>query len=271
MLQQQKKWGRVFWCVLIVLIGGLLFGKQDAHASESDAVQILFVGNSLTYRNQMSQMFQQLAEAGEYEVNVEILCRSGRSLEQWADKSSSLGKRFVKKLRSRQWDYVILQEQSLKPLKNPGSMQKAAASLCRSVRHRGAQPILYMTWAHKEGAAFYSTSFAVKKKLNQQKAQESIARVYCRVGEVNGAAVANVGLAFLRCQQHYNSMELYSSDKRHPSREGSYLAACTLYATIFQEKVPRENCGLSSKSASCLRNMAEKVTFTSKGKRQLGK
>ena len=48
------------------------------------------------------------------------------------------------------------------------------------------------------------------------------------------------GISFMRCKEQYPDIELWDQDGQHPSPEGSYLAACTAYAVIFQESP--ENC-----------------------------
>ena len=41
------------------------------------------------------------------------------------------------------------------------------------------------------------------------------------------------GLAFANAIAKQPDTVLYESDKRHPSLAGTYLAACTAYATLF--------------------------------------
>lgn len=123
-----------------------------------------------------------------------------------------------------------------------------------------------MTWARKAGDAFYKTRFAREQGLkNPKKAQKKLYDEYTEAGYKNDVMVANTGVAFWRCIQNKRQIELYSRDKSHPSRAGSYLMACTLYATVFQEEVPDRNLGIPKKQAEALRKIAEKVTFTSVG------
>ena len=54
------------------------------------------------------------------------------------------------------------------------------------------------------------------------------------------ALLAPAGIGFMRCAQEYPDIELWDTDKQHPSLAGSYLAACILYSVIYQESP--ENC-----------------------------
>jgi hypothetical protein len=77
-----------------------------------------------------------------------------------------------------------------------------AAKHAATIRANGARPILFMSWAYKD-----------KPEMTAQLAEQ-----YTIAGKANGAQVV---------------LELYAPDKRHPSLAGTYLAACTVYASLF--------------------------------------
>lgn len=58
---------------------------------------------------------------------------------------------------------------------------------------------------------------------------------YLRISDSAQACVSPVGVAWKYCRDNYPSINLYSADGSHPSAEGSYLAACTFYASLFRE------------------------------------
>lgn len=87
------------------------------------------------------------------------------------------------------------------------------------IRSVGATPMLYLTWARKatpedQGALNYA---------------------YMRVAKDTGAQAAPVGIAWERVRKQKPFLELFYEDGSHPSAAGSYLAACTFYAVIFQQ------------------------------------
>lgn len=106
----------------------------------------------------------------------------------------------------------------------------------------GARPILFMSWAYKD-----------KPEMTAQLAEQ-----YTTAANANDALVIPAGLAFARAIGKRPEVELYNADKRHPSLEGSYLAACTAFATLTR-KSPVGNpytAGLPSDVASFLQTMA---------------
>jgi hypothetical protein len=109
------------------------------------------------------------------------------------------------------------------------------------VKH-GARPVFLMTWAYKD-----------KPEMTAQLAEE-----YTIAGNDNNALVIPAGLAFAKAIGKRPDLELYQPDKRHPALIGTYLAACTTYASIYK-KSPVGNPytgGIDAKTANFLQSVA---------------
>ncbi|MBN8945328.1 MAG: hypothetical protein J0H01_37850 [Rhizobiales bacterium] len=86
-----------------------------------------------------------------------------------------------------------------------------------TLRQNGAEPVFFMSWA-----------YADKPDMTAQ-----LAEAYTRAGNANRALVIPAGLAFARAIAQRPDINLYIADKRHPSLAGTYLAAATIYAALF--------------------------------------
>ena len=66
------------------------------------------------------------------------------------------------------------------------------------------------------------------------------------------------GLAFAKSIARRPDLELYVADKRHPSLAGTYLAACTVYASLFGKSPVgnRYTAGLPADVAAHLQQVA---------------
>jgi hypothetical protein len=84
------------------------------------------------------------------------------------------------------------------------------------VRAHGARPVFFMSWA-----------YADKPEMTAQ-----LAEAYTVAGNANNALVIPAGLAFARALAKQPELTLYVADKRHPSLAGTYLAACTVFASL---------------------------------------
>ena len=86
-----------------------------------------------------------------------------------------------------------------------------------AIRAYGAKPVLFMSWAYKD-----------KPEMTQQLAEQ-----YVKAGKANGAQVVPAGLAFAKSIAKRPQLDLYVPDLRHPSLAGTYLSACTVYASLL--------------------------------------
>jgi PKD repeat protein len=88
---------------------------------------------------------------------------------------------------------------------------------------------------------------------------------YVEMGNDNQALIAPVGEAFKYSRMADSTINLYSTDNSHPSIAGTYLAACTFYATIF-ETTPvglSYTGGLPAAQAAFLQQIAQQTVFDS--------
>jgi hypothetical protein len=111
-----------------------------------------------------------------------------------------------------------------------------------TVRKHGSTPIFFMSWAYKD-----------KPEMTIP-----LADAYTQAGNDNGVLVIPVGLAFAKSIASNPDLNLYVADQRHPSAAGTYLAAATTYATLFNQSPVglKYNAGLNPQVASYLQKIA---------------
>ncbi len=157
-------------------------------------------------------------------------------------------------LTSTNWNIVVLQEQSQIPAVDrfrETEMYPAARTLVAMVRHAGAQPIFFITWAHRDG-------WPQNGLVDYSTMQSAIDDGYQAIASEQHAAVAPVGYAWQTLLGQEASPGLWQDDGSHPTEKGTYLAACVFYATIFQENPNglTYHGGLSDAEASTLQQVA---------------
>ncbi len=189
-------------------------------------MRILFIGNSYTYVNDLPRMFAELAQSGKHTVETRTLAPGGWAL---ADHVKDKNTRPV--LQSAKWDYVVLQEQSEIPALEQSrqtGMYPAARTLIRMIEENGARPLLYMTWAHRDGDPAYGYG-------DFDSMQNQIVIGYLAIAREQGIPAVPVGYAWWRTRKQYPDISLWQADGSHPDKNGTYLAACVFYAAIFGE------------------------------------
>ncbi len=192
---------------------------------------ILFVGNSYTYGNNMPDvLFKKIAKSAGYEVKVTAITEGGHTLEEFANPEDTFGKMVDIALGgSKKYDYVILQEQSLRPAgEEVPAFYEAVRNLAERIRSTGAEPVLYATWGRKTGSSDLSANGWTNESMTWR-----LAAAYQAIGNELEIPVAYAGLAFYDVYTNAPGVEIYDSDMTHASYEGSYLVAATLFAKIF--------------------------------------
>lgn len=187
---------------------------------------ILFIGNSYTYVNDLPGMFARLSRSGGHPVQVDMSAQGGWTLSDHLKSAASL-----EKIRSRRWDFVVLQEQSQIPA-SPGArastMYPAARALLGEITAGNSKPVLYLTWAHKNG-------WPENNLPGFNTMQEQITNGYLELAGGQGIPVAPVGVAWSEAVRRYPDLALWQDDGSHPTEAGTYLAACVFYAVLFGE------------------------------------
>jgi hypothetical protein len=209
---------------------------------EPKPVRVLFIGNSYTYVNDLPKLLAELARAGKQRpLEHDRETPGGCSLEKhWKDEKA------VKKIVGGKWDYVVLQEQSLRPLTNRDLMFEYAAKLDAEIKKQGASTLLYQTWARQD---------APEK-------QEELSKAYLDLGKELKARVSPVGAAWERALKEDPRLMLHVADKSHPSKAGTFLAACVFYAVLYgksPEGLPGDAAGLGADEAKKLQVIAWKT------------
>jgi hypothetical protein len=193
---------------------------------------LLWVGNSFFYyNNSMHGHVAQLTRGDKSITHRGVSVTISGSGIDWHDVASYLGPDRIGKYSfvgdneirfnppGPQFDAVMFMDCSqcpihpqLKPV-----FHAYAKKHSDTIRANGARPVLFMSWAYKD-----------KPEMTAQLAEQ-----YTIAGKTNDAQVVPAGLAFAKSVARRPALDLYVADKRHPSLAGTYLAACTVYASLL--------------------------------------
>lgn len=250
---------KTFLLIALFLTANTLFSQ--------DEINVLFLGNSYTFVNDLPNMIEEIAENENKIFNHKSVTPGGCTLFQHVDSQTSMSE-----IRKGNWDYVILQEQSQLPsidYYRHNAMKPAYKTLYDSIMFYNptAKVIGYMTWGRRNGGKqcvnfgegiYCSADFADFNHM-----QDSLTAAYCENAYATNSYVAPVGEAWRTALTTDPTLVLHSSDDSHPSYDGSYLAACVFYS-IFWDKSPigiyhKEQ--INDEKAKLLQTIANDVFF----------
>ena len=179
--------------------------------------RVLLVGNSHTYYNGgVDTHLQSLLNAAHPEWNVVVQAQTGGgyTLENHFNDPAS-----ISAITDGDWDLVILQEQSSRPMQDPSLFYDYATRLNTLIRQSGARTGFYMTWAWRNNPEMY----------------EPIRDAYRYIGAYLDALVVPAGIAWENADSILGMPNLYETDNYHPSIYGTYLVACLMMAKIWNQ------------------------------------
>ena len=115
-----------------------------AKSPRSRSINLLFIGNSFTQRNNLPELLAELAAARNLSVRHELISVGGASLRtHW-----NAG-RAAKAIATGGYDFVVLQEQSTLPVKNAQRMAENVRLFGEAIKQAGSETVLYMTWTRQ--------------------------------------------------------------------------------------------------------------------------
>jgi hypothetical protein len=201
-------------------------------------MNVLFIGNSFTQRNNLPGLIARMAEARGHELRHTLISAGGASLRQhW-----NAGKA-PRAIESGGYDRVVLQEQSTLPVKNAARMAENVRLFDAAIKAAGAKTVLYLTWA----------------RAHAPESQQALTDAYTSIGAELGATVVPAGEAWKRFLAKHREPVLHDKDQSHPALAGSYLAACAFYAVLFEDSpigIAADVKGLSPEHRTLLQTVA---------------
>ncbi len=231
--------------------------QGDVYAEGKPSV--LFIGNSFTSVNDLPRTFAKLARSLGENVGVGGYAPGGQSFD-----GHSKDPAVAKLISSREWDYVVLQEQSQRPAFAEQQVQDEtiapAMMLVAMIRraHRSSKVVFYETWGRKNGDQDNCKSLPDICTYDGQ--QKRLDESYALMAQLSGSLLVPVGEAWAKVRAAHPEIELYAGDGVHPSPQGTYLAACVFYATLFHKKLTgADRVIVSEAQAQVLQKAAEEA------------
>lgn len=187
---------------------------EPRFANPAAGTRVLFIGNSLTYVNDLPIIVQGIADAaGGDSLIIDMVAGPDMALiDHWRQGDAK------KAISGAKWDYVVLQQGPSATTINRDSLRLLAKMFEPSITAAGAKAVLFSAWPQSDRMQDFS------------RAAESYRLA---AADVNGlyAPVAN---AWIEAWNREAGLQLYA-DGLHANTTGSYLAALVIYSRITRK------------------------------------
>jgi hypothetical protein len=222
--------------------------------AQSKSLTVVFVGNSLTYVNDLPHLTQKFAASNRLHAALVVLTVVGEGAhlaDHWSKGEA------VQVLRTHRPDVLVLQAQGTEPLAARDDFLRYAELMKAEADKVGARTILFETWARPPGDVFYAQP---ESGGSREAMQIRLRDTYEWAANRLGAQMAPVGQAFDIGMTRLPDVPLLDGTQ-HPTLAGSYLAAAVLFQSLFHAS-PLDTPftgGLEESTAIALRKVALEV------------
>jgi hypothetical protein len=185
---------------------------KTKRVDDASIISILFVGNSLTYSNNLPSLVESIGKKNSKSIQTEMLALPNYALEDhWLDgKVHDL-------ICHGNFDFVVVQQGPSSQTQGRGMLLEYGMKLKEVCDSRGSKLAFFMVWP---AIANYQTFDGVI--ANYTEAAKETQSILCPVGAKWKEYIAL-----------NNDYSYYSSDGFHPSLKGSEVAADIIYKTLI--------------------------------------
>lgn len=249
---------RIFVVFLVFLFSLNTYGQ--------DTLSVLFLGNSYTSVNNLPQLVKNLSNSADKTLLVDANIPGGFTISGHLNDATSLNK-----IRQGNWDYIVIQEQSQIPsidFYRYNDMYPSLMELKDTIDHYNpcAKIITYMTWGRRFGGIQCdpSNTYCSPNFVNFNHMQDTLTNAYLEISEQLNIQCAPVGVVWQNVLND-TTLVLHSGDNSHPNIDGSYVAACAIFSSIWKLNSSGLSftAGLSSPLAQYYQMMADNTIFNS--------
>lgn len=187
------------------------FSGCEAVAAETD-YSILFIGNSLTFTNNLPELVTSKASEMEITLATKMIAYPNYALEDhWNDGD------IQQLIACGIYDFVIIQQGPSSQAEGRASLLEYGGKIAELCNANGAELAFFMVWP---ALANYNTFPGVI--ANYTDAAEATSAILCPVGRV-----------WKEYFDKTSDYSYYGPDNFHPSREGSLVAAEVILASLL--------------------------------------
>jgi len=202
---------KIIICLTLVCFSLPIAAQEKA---PKEKLRVLFVGNSLTYANNLPEIIAQLAKSRKQKFAYKTIAYPNFSLEDHWNKGE-----VQKALAKEKWDFVVMQQGPSAGAEGREVLIEYTKKLAPEIVKAGAKPALYMVWSSEDRIKDF-----LGVAISYQTAAKAVDGLFFPAGE-----------AWSQAWKRDPKLELYSADRFHPSFAGSYLAALVIYQQLCNQ------------------------------------
>ena len=186
----------------------------EAATQQLEPMSILFVGNSFVFFGSLTGQLQDILYVNGIDITYMDISVGGATLTSHAENAKY-------QMRARQFDFVVLQDQSQRPLNDLDGFLNDVSRLGAVAEETGATLVLYNpAWPNID-------------LIPDEETQNLLTAAYMRAAEENNAILVNAGDAWVFAYGLRPDLDLYHEDAFHANYDGAFFTAAVFAATLY--------------------------------------
>ena len=182
--------------------------------------KILFLGNSFTFYWNLPSLVESMAKEKGILLDIYQSTAGGATLkDHWEGKR---GLQSMKVLKEHDFSTIILQDHSTSPLLKTVESREYFNRFIKLINKKNSEVILYGTWTYPANPLIGKSFIGA----------DPIQHVLRPIADQTNSRMAPVGTAFRLFQEKHPEISVFTSDNKHPSAVGTYLAACVFFKML---------------------------------------
>ncbi|MEE9373500.1 MAG: hypothetical protein V3V00_10655 [Saprospiraceae bacterium] len=187
--------------------------KGGIHGDPETAIfNILFVGNSLTYYNDLPKLVYELAKTKEKYISTKMIAKPNYAIIDHLD----IGNEVNKEIESKQYDYVIVQQGPSSQNEGRRLLLEGGKRFEKLCNENDSELVFFMVWP----SLTYYQNF------------DGVIANYKEAATLCNSLLAPVGSAWKQYFDDTKDFSYYGPDGFHPSLEGSKVTAQVILETL---------------------------------------
>lgn len=199
--------------IILLVIQNKMYSQPENTGMELHEYSILFVGNSLTYSNNLPRLVKKSARHEGIEIKTKMVAHPNYALEDHLNEG-----RVQRLINKDEYNFVIVQQGPSSQNNGRNMLIESGQKFSKLCAERGAELCYFMVWP---SMSYYHTF-------------EDVIMNYKDAAAINNAILIPVGQIWKTYIDSTENYHYYSADGFHPSVLGSEVAANTILKYLLK-------------------------------------
>ncbi|MBQ0788406.1 MAG: SGNH/GDSL hydrolase family protein [Oceanihabitans sp.] len=197
----------------LIITNSSTYSQETSNKTSKTEISILFIGNSLTYTNNLPELVKKYAKQKRIRIHTKMVAFPNHAIEDhWNDR------KVQKLISSKKYDFVIIQQGPSSQYNGRKMLLEYGKKYSDLCKINEAKLCYFMVWP----------------SLHNYHTFDGVIKNYADAASINNAILFPVGAAWKNYIDTTNNKKYYGLDGFHPSIKGSKIAAKVIVNLLFE-------------------------------------